>query len=368
MKLLSGRILLVLLLSMMLALPPSCLAAALKTNFKKALVPLQEIRPGGPPPDGIPAIDRPQFVSVKEASKWLDDQEPVLAFSLDDDARAYPLQVLIWHEIVNDVVEGIPVAVTFCPLCHSALVFDRRLDRKVYDFGTSGMLYFSDLVMYDRQTHSLWAQMEGRAIVGDLAGAELKTLPAAIVAWRDWKRAFPQGQVLSRETGYQRAYGRNPYVGYDRVDQPPFLYQGPLDGRLPPMERVVALSLGGQQKAYPYRVLMERRVVADTVGGKAVVVFYQPGTTSALDREAIANSRDVGATGVFSPFVQGQRLTFTFQEGFFVDRETGSRWNILGQAVAGKLKGKTLERLPAVDTFWFAWAAFKPQTAIYGVK
>lgn len=363
-----GTKLCILFLSVIPFLVPSDLDAALKTNFKKALVPLEKIRPGGPPPDGIPAIDRPKFVSVKAASKWLDDQEPVLAFSLGESVRAYPLQVLIWHEIVNDEVGGIPVAVTFCPLCNSAIVFDRRLDGKVYDFGTSGMLYYSDLVMYDRQTHSLWAQMEGRAIVGDLAGAQLKALPAAIVAWGDWKRAFPKGQVLSRETGYKRAYGRNPYVGYDRVDQPPFLYKGPLDKRLLPMERVVALSIGGQQKAYPYQVLKEQRVVADTVGGKAVVVFYQPGTTSALDREAIADSRDVGATGVFSPFIQGQRLTFTIRDGFFIDRETESRWNILGQAVAGKLNGKTLERLPAVDTFWFAWAAFKPQTAIYSVK
>jgi len=136
---------LVLLLSTVLALPPSCLAAALKTNFKKALVPLEEIRPGGPPPDGIPAIDHPKFVSVNEAAKWLGDQEPVLAFSLRGDARAYPLQILIRHEIVNGVVGGIPVAVTFCPLCNSALVFERKLNGKVYDFGTSGMLYYSDL-------------------------------------------------------------------------------------------------------------------------------------------------------------------------------------------------------------------------------
>ncbi|MFN3476636.1 MAG: DUF3179 domain-containing protein [Candidatus Methylomirabilales bacterium] len=341
---------------------------SLKINLEKALVPLEEIRAGGPPPDGIPAIDRPKFVSVEEAKTWLGDQEPVLTFIRGGDARAYPLQILIWHEIVNDTVGGVPVAITYCPLCNSALVFDRRIGGEVYDFGTSGMLYKSDLVMYDRKTHSLWAQMEGKAIVGELAGLTLQVLPSGIVSFGAWRRAFPHGKVLSRETGHPRPYGRNPYVGYDRPDGTPFLFFGSLDQRLPPMERVVALSFSNEEKAYPFSLLKQRKVVADRIGGLEVVIFYREGTTSALDQPEIATSRDVGATGVFSPILEGQRLTFTFNEGAFIDRETGSRWNILGQAIAGKLRGKTLERLPHVDAFWFAWAAFKPKTAIYGAK
>ena len=340
----------------------------LRTNLEKALVPLEEIRAGGPPPDGIPAIDRPKFVAVEEAKTWLSDQEPVLTFTRGGDARAYPLQILIWHEIVNDTVGGVPVAVTYCPLCNSALVFDRRIGGEVYDFGTSGMLYKSDLVMYDRKTHSLWAQMEGKAVVGELAGSTLQVLPAGIVSFGAWRRAFPQGKILSRETGHTRPYGRNPYVGYDRPGGTPFLFFGSLDQRLPPTERVVALSFGREEKAYPFSILKERRVITDTIGGRRVVIFYQEGTTSALDQQEIATSKDVGATGVFSPILQGRRLTFTFNEGAFVDRETGSRWNVLGQAIAGKLHGKALERLPSIDAFWFAWAAFKPKTAIFDAK
>jgi len=340
--------------------------AALKTNWRKALVPLEEISPGGPPPDGIPAIDRPEFVTVQEAGKWLNPREPVLAFELNGEAKAYPLQIMIWHEIVNDVVGGVPVVVTFCPLCNSALVFDRRVNGEILDFGTSGMLYKSDLVMYDRKTHSLWVQMEGRAVVGDLVGVELKGYPAAIVGWGAWKEAFPSGKVLSRETGYRRAYGQNPYVGYDDINRPPFLYRGPIDHRFPPMERVLALSYNGEDKAYPFRLLAEQGVVSDRVGGKEVVIFFQKGAASALDEPVIAASRDVGATGVFFPMVDSRRLRFSMRGEGFVDQETGSRWNILGKATAGPLQGKALERVPHVDTFWFVWSAFRPETAIYG--
>lgn len=340
--------------------------AALKTNWKKALVPLEEIRSGGPPPDGIPAIDKPKFVTVQEALEWLNPREPVLALELNGEARAYPLQIMIWHEIVNDVVGGVPVAVTFCPLCNSALVFDRRVNGETLDFGTSGMLYKSDLVMYDRKTHSLWVQMEGKAVVGDLAGTRLKVYPAAIVGWGEWKEASPFGRVLSRDTGHLRAYGLNPYVGYDTIDQSPFLYQGSIDPRFPPMERVLALSYNGEDKAYPFRLLTQRKVVHDTVGGAEVVILFKKGTASALDEPVIATSRDVGATGVFFPVVDGRRLGFAVKGEGFVDQETGSHWNILGKATSGPLKGKALERVPHVDTFWFVWSAFKPKTTVYG--
>ncbi len=158
----------------------------LRTNREKRVVPLEEIIPGGLPPDGMPAIDRPAFVSPATAAAWLQPREPVLALEIAGDARAYPLQILMWHEIVNDVVGGVPVAVTYCPLCNSALVFERIVDGITLDFGTSGMLYKSDLVMYDRLTHSLWSQLEGRAIVGDLSGARLTALPANTIAFENW--------------------------------------------------------------------------------------------------------------------------------------------------------------------------------------
>ncbi len=187
--------------ALMLVLAPGPAdAGSLKTDTSKALVPLDEIISGGPPPDGIPAIDRPTFVAPAAADAWLRPKEPVLALEINGDARAYPLQILMWHEIVNDTVGGRAVAVTYCPLCNSGLVYDRVIHGQTVDFGTSGKLYKSDLVMYDRQTHSLWAQMEGRAIVGERAGARLARVPANTIAYEDFKAAHPNGKVLLEES------------------------------------------------------------------------------------------------------------------------------------------------------------------------
>jgi hypothetical protein len=183
-----------------------------KTDFSKHTVPLSEIQSGGPPRDGIPPIDRPAFVDSAVASEWLADNEPVVVYEENGDARAYPLQILIWHEIVNDTVGGRPVTVTFCPLCNTAIAFDRRLDGVTYDFGTTGNLRRSDLVMWDRQTESWWQQITGEAIVGALAGARLTPVPAAIQSFAAFRAAFPNGRVLSRETGVRRDYGRHRYA------------------------------------------------------------------------------------------------------------------------------------------------------------
>ena len=197
-----------------------------KTDFGKHSVPLSEIMSGGPPKDGIRAIDRPEFVGVDAADGWLKPREPVIFFVRGSDARAYPLQILIWHEIVNDIVGAVPVAITFCPLCNTAIAFDRRVHGQTLSFGTTGKLRFSDLVMYDRQTESWWQQATGQAIVGALTGVQLMPLPAQTISWGTFKEAFPGGKVLSRHTGYNRPYGENPYVGYDDVNSSPFLYRG----------------------------------------------------------------------------------------------------------------------------------------------
>ncbi len=173
-----------------------------KTDFSKHTVPLSEIQSGGPPRDGIPPIDRPSFVDTR-AAEWLNDREPVVVYEEGGDARAYPLQILIWHEIVNDTVGGRPVTITFCPLCNTAIAFDRRLDGVTYDFGTTGNLRHSDLVMWDRQTESWWQQVTGEAIVGALSGARLTPVPASINSFADFRTTFPNGSVLSRETGPQ---------------------------------------------------------------------------------------------------------------------------------------------------------------------
>lgn len=336
------------------------------TDWNRHNVPYSELLPVLPVRDGIPAIDDPQFISPEEAGEWLADNEPVIAFEWEGDARAYPLQIMTYHEIVNDVVGDLPVVVTFCPLCNSAVVFERNLDGAMYDFGTSGWLRNSDLVMYDRQTESLWQQFTGRGIVGELAGAQLAFLPASMASFADFKAAYPDGMVLSRETGHQRPYGQNPYPGYDAVGQNPFAFIGVPDDRLAAMERVTAVSLGEVDVAYPLSVISEAGTINDTQGGQDLVIFHVGGAASALDSPVIALGADVGATGVFDPNVEGQKLTFVKKDGIITDEQTGSSWNIFGQATGGPLAGESLTPLIHGDYFWFAWAAFRPDTIIVG--
>ena len=336
-----------------------------RTNFDRRSVPLTEIQSGGPPKDGIPALDHPKFVGVAEANGWLKPVEPVIALTVGGQSRAYPLQILIWHEIVNDSVGGVPVTVTFCPLCYTAIAFDRRAANRVLDFGTTGNLRKSDLVMYDRQTESWWQQAIGQAIVGDLTGTQLTILPASIVSWDSFRTDHPEATALSKDTGFSRSYGSNPYTGYDSANTRPFLFDSKPDGRLAPKEHVVTVSLGGEDVAYPYTLLKQRRVVHDTVGGTPIVVFYRSGTSSALDGGSVADGFDLGATGAFSPQLDGRQLTFKATGPDFVDSETGSRWNILGRAVSGPLAGGRLDPIVHGDDFWFAWAAFMPATRIY---
>ena len=336
-----------------------------KTDFSKRSVPYNEIFSGGVPRDGIPPLDNPSFTSVQQADAWLEAKEPVISFELNGEAKAYPLQILTWHEIVNDTVGGVPVVATFCPLCNSAIVFDRRLGDVVYDFGVSGNLRNSDLIMWDRQTESWWQQLTGDAIVGELTGENLNLLPATIISWEDFRDSHPDALVLSRETGFSRNYGFNPYVGYDRVDKPPFLFFGAEDDRLLPMERVAAFTLGDSSVAFPFPLLETEGVIHHTIDGKDLVIFFKPGTRSALDGSFIGESKEVGATGVFERGLDGQRLTFRALDSGFEDEETGSRWNILGQAVAGPLTGQQLIPVIHANHFWFAWAAFRPNTEVF---
>lgn len=337
------------------------------TDFSKHSVPLCEISSGGPPRDGIPPIDSPVYTSIADADTWLEGQEPVIAVVGEGIARAYPLQILIWHEIVNDSIAGKPVLVTFCPLCNTAIAFDRQLDPggPIYDFGTTGNLRFSDLVMWDRQTETWWQQLTGEAIVGELTGRVLTPYPAQIIGWSAFKLAYPAGEVLSRETGISRPYGNNPYVGYDNIGSSPFLYDGPVDGRLRPMDRVIGLTINGESAAYLLPDALEARTLAGSIGDSDFVIFFAPGSRSALDQSEIAESRDVGQAGVFAPRIEGVQLTFTVSgDDRFLDSETGSTWDVTGQAVDGQLSGKQLAGVPHVVVFWFAWAASYPDAKL----
>ncbi|MGH9269193.1 MAG: DUF3179 domain-containing protein [Acidimicrobiales bacterium] len=323
-----------------------------------------EIISGGPPPDGIPPIDEPKFERA-DVVDWLKDDEPVLALEIDGEWRAYPVQILTWHEIVNDTIAGLPVAVTYCPLCNTAIAFDRRVDERVLDFGTSGKLYRSALVMYDRQTESLWTHFTGGAVAGVLTGTELASFSMSTVSWHDFRDTAPDDAlVLSRDTGHSLDYGRNPYPGYDDVDTSPFLFEGEVDARLAAKERVVGIEADGEAVAVLTSALAKKRVMEIEVADEPVTVWWKPGTASALEGSSVADGRDVGATGVFRSALDGQALTFRADGDAFVDDQTATRWDIFGAATSGPLTGKRLEALPHVDTFWFAWAAYLPDTTL----
>ena len=391
---------------------------ALKIDTSRSAIALDAILSGGPPPQGIPALGfsgdwqqvapettAPGFVTPQEASTWLADNEPVIVVSLNNETKLYPLQILTWHEIVNDTLAGVPVAVTFCPLCNSALAFDRRIplndalqadvmalnENAVFEevpatfydayaqqhdasnitavlpvtFGVSGLLHNSNMLMFDTASSTLWTQLLGSGAVGTLTGTQLLRYPAQIASFQEATTAFPNAPVLSRNTGFNRNYGRNPYVGYDDINSPAFLFDGTNDPRLAPKTRVISIDLPAEAAAYPFEVLEATSVVNDMVASVPVVLFWQAGTASALDASVIADSKDVGSVGVFERTVNGEDLSFEFDGEFFVDEQTGSRWTVFGQAISGALSGHSLTPVVHDNTLWFAWAAFRPDTRIY---
>ncbi|MGA8210093.1 MAG: DUF3179 domain-containing protein [Nocardioidaceae bacterium] len=347
---------------------PSALADRFDDRLPTPLVDPDHVLSGGPPPDGIPAIDSPTFQRADRVS-WLDAQEGVLSLTVGGETRAYPLRVMTWHEIVNDTVRGVPVAVTYCPLCASGVAFERTVEDRVLSFGTSGMLYADNLVMYDRQTESLWPQLTGQASLGELTGSRLTAIPMGTVAWQEFRKAHPAALVLSQDTGFGRPYGVNPYVGYDDPSGE-LLFALPTDAdrRLPVKERVIGLGEVGTAVAVRRMALVGAGPVEVTVGGQDLVLWHRPGQVSALDAGTVAGGADLGTVAVFAPVTDGRRLRLVEVEderGRRVeDAETGSSWNVLGRAVSGPLAGARLQPVTFLDTFWFAWAAFHPATEL----
>lgn len=263
-----------------------------KTDFSKTSVDLSEIRSGGPPKDGIPPIDNPRLVDVS-VENMLVDQEPVIMLEISGDARAYPLSVLMWHEIANDVIGGKPVSVTYCPLCNASIVFLAEIDGRKLDFGTTGRLRNSDLVMYDRQTETWWQQFSGEAIVGELTGSKLKMLPSTTVSWAYFKEKHPNGKVLIPNNPEFRQYGKNPYAYYDTADKP-FLYGGSMPEGIEPMERVIIVEDGDIE----FVITMEAVRKAGTMEKDGAILSWNEGMVSALDASTIAKGREVGQVSV----------------------------------------------------------------------
>lgn len=321
-------------------------------------VPQSDIIPDVPR-DGIPPLDNPKYESVLETT-WLEDEDWVISYERDGDARAFPVKIMNWHEIVNDTIGGLEVLVSYCPLCRSGLVFDRHLnvadvppeaqgvlpDDAVLSFGNTGSLYENDMVMYDRDSDSQWFQVGGEALTGALHGTKLKRLPASMMRWAQFKENYPTGKVLSRETGHRRDYSRDAFANYNKNQQQLFFPISEIDDRLPAKSRVLGLEFDEISKTYNLDALKDG-VYADRIGSQLVALFVQQSAGVAYD-----------------PRVEGLTLSFELKEDQFVDEQTGSTWGFSGKATAGALEGTQLERLVQANVYWFSWALVQPDTKI----
>jgi len=340
-----------------------------RTDTVKRTVSLDEFRVLLPP-DAIPPVDKPRLLPAKQASKAYHPDEPVIAVVLDGQARAYPLSVLMWHEIVNDQLGSRFIAVTFCPLCHAAVVFHREWNspqggRYLLDFGTSGMLRHSDMIMWDRQTQTWWQQASGEALVGKLAGGTLRQFPGQLQSLGEFAARWPEGTVLAQPAAEQRPYGENPYTGYDTESDIPAWYEAQPDPRLPAVERVVDVCLNGRCRVYPWSLIAQKGLIQDQFQGQPLVLFYRPGMRSALDQRLIAQSRPMGSASVFRATLDGRTLHFEPYRNGFRDQQTRTVWDHSGRAVSGPHKGRQLEPLLHHQFFAFAWFHFFPDSEVY---
>jgi len=324
------------------------------------------------PHDRIMPIDNPVFLNGRAADQKYNEKEPVIVIERNGKARAYPLSILMAHEIVNDEFEGLKLVATFCPLCYSALIYNREVtyknETRELTFGTSGMLRNSDLVMWDRQTESWWQQFTGEGLVGYYSGAELEVLFSELLPFGEFRDLYPEGTILGPPTDYNYEYGTNPYVDYDQFPEAtPFLYKDEPDKRLPPTERVIGIYGKDFVKAYPWTLLRKEKVVNDIFEKQDLVLFFSKGMLSVVDERDISKSRDVGAVTVYSSKTNDIILHFKpFGDRQFKDTETKSIWNIQGECVEGELKGNELTPIIHGQHFAFAWLAFYPTTLIYG--
>ena len=319
----------------------------METNGLKHIIPLDKIKSGGPPKDGIPSIDDPKFAEISE-SQFVSDSDIVIGLEINGDSRAYPLFILVWHEIVNDLVGNVPVAVTYCPLCYTNQVFERIINENEVEFGTSGKLYNSNLLMYDRWTESYWSQGLGTAVTGNLTGMQLKTIPFDVITWGDWKKLHPDTLVLTTDTGHLRSYATDPYGDY--YTDPRIIF--PVDNdddRMHPKEIILGFNEDGIYKAYKQIDIEFHKTINDKIGNKPLLLaslFSQ-------------NSR------AFDRTLDGEILEFEFVDNKIMDSKTKSEWNYDGLAVSGPLEGNQLTRMSISPGFWFEWVAFHPQTEVW---
>ena len=327
---------------------PSSKLTMMETNGVKHLIPLDKIKGGGPPKDGIPSIDNPVFASIRD-SNFMSDSDTVIGLEINGQAKAYPLFILVWHEIVNDVVGGTPVSVTYCPLCYTNQVFERVIDGQAVEFGTSGKLYNSNLLMYDRFTESYWSQALGMAVTGELSGYQLNLIPFDVITWGDWKKIHPDTLVLTTDTGHIRSYATDPYGSYYTEPRIMFPVEHS-DDRMNPKEIVVGFNQGDVYKAFKQNEIESNVLINDFVGDTPILLV-------SLFSE---NSR------AFERVIDGKTLDFEYTDGKILDSQTNSEWNYDGLSISGKHQGKQLQRMPIEPGFWFSWVAFHPETLVFG--
>jgi len=329
----------------------------------------------------------------------------VLVLALNGEAKAYPLQILVHHEVINDVLGGVPVAITLCPICNSAIAIDRRIpltkdseaallsqnpsaplspidtafqeahafqNLAKNDFSSSILTSFhtaagynGNMMMIDAHSSTLWSQLLGKALVGTLRETQLLLYPAQIIGFEAFRELYPDAVVLSKDTGFDRGYGYNPFLGFDDIDNPPLNQPELKDGRLSAKARVANVFLRGEAVAYPYASLEHLRVINDSIAGEPVTVFWQEGTANSYGKFFLQEGKEVGGTAVFSRHLDGQILDFEWNGVAFVDTQTQSTWNLAGQAMTGSLAGKQLRAIVHDNTLWYAWVSFHPETRVY---
>jgi len=324
-------------------------------NQESWSIPRDEIFDGGPGKDGIPALTEPEFISAGEAD-YMGDDELVIGFVNGDEARAYPHDILDWHEIINDQVGNVNISVTYCPLTGTGIGWNREIDENVTTFGVSGLLYNSNLIPYDRSTGSNWSQIRLDCVNGQLRGREVETYPLIETTWLRWKEMFPSTTVVSRNTGYNRNYGRYPYGTY-RTDNNFLIFPvANEDNRIPNKERVLGILQSGNVRVYRFSSFGDTvTVVTDKLEGSDVVI-----AGNREDNFMVAFINDPGDGSVLSfSAVQGQ-YPIVMTDG------EGNMWDISGRAVAGPRKETRLSAASSFIGYWFSFAAFYPDLSIYG--
>lgn len=287
-------------------------AASNGFDLSNSILPVDQILHGGPPRDGIPAISNPKLIEAS-AADYLRSGDRVVGIEINGEARAYPIPILNWHEIVNDEIDGKPFAVTFCPLCGTAVAFDASIAGEATEFGVSGLLYNSDVLLYDRNTESLWSQILGKAVAGKQVGKSLTPIPVSHTTWQDWRETHPDTLVMSDDTGHTRDYSRNPYAGYEDSRQTYFAVNNEAPDNYHPKEVVLGLGVDGIYKAYPFIELEKQGKVR------------------------------------FTDTVNGTRFNF--------------EWDARNRSI--EISDDAGNPVAGIQGFWFAWFAFHPDTQVY---